>query len=205
MLTFAIFSLPFATPPMPDASKWGQILCSKALLLVLLQGICARRGSNSGHKHGRLVCCRCTTGAMTQAKKQGSGCWRLPHCPFFFLSPKQHSVAAKHPTARGFEPLRAEPNGFLVPPWPLGHTVMLVPASHIHEKVYASRPHRAHCQSSPSKHICMTKCTCTSRESNPGHIGNDVFCHWEPSDLQSDALSTELSQLETVTPAKTAH
>ena len=43
--------------------------------------------------------------SMTQAKKQGSDCWRLPS---FFLSPKQHSVAAK------FEPLRAEPNGFLV-------------------------------------------------------------------------------------------
>ena len=69
------------TPPMPGASKWGQILFSNALLLVLLQGICARRESNPGHKHGRLVCCRYTTGAMTQAKKQGSGCWRLPDCP----------------------------------------------------------------------------------------------------------------------------
>ena len=64
-------------------------------------------------------------------------------------------------------------------PWPLGRTVMLVPASHIHQKVYASRPHRAHCQSSQSKHICMTMCICISRESNPDHIdGNDVFCHW---------------------------
>ena len=59
-------------------------------------------------------------------------------------------------------------------PWPLGHTVMLVTASHIQHKVCTSRPHghlsqhlRAHCQNSPScatsKHICMTKCLCTSR------------------------------------------
>ena len=26
-------------------------------------------------------------------------------------------------------------------PWPLGHTVMLVPLSHIQHKVYTSRPH----------------------------------------------------------------
>ena len=79
------------TPPMPDASKWGQILFSKALLLVLLQGM-ARRESNPGHKHGRLVCCRYTTGAMTQAKKQGSGCWRLPHCPPSFPLPNNTAL-----------------------------------------------------------------------------------------------------------------
>ena len=82
------------TPPMPDASKWGQIFFSKALLLVLLQGICARRESNPGHKHGRLVCCRYTTGAMTQAKKQGSGCWRLPHCPPSFPLPSNTALQA---------------------------------------------------------------------------------------------------------------
>ena len=108
------FFLTLPSLPMPGASKWRQILFSNAVLLVLLQGICVRRERNPGHKHGRLVCCEYTTGAWTQAKKQGSDCWRLPHCPPFFLSPKQHSVAAKHPTARGFEPLRAEPNGFLV-------------------------------------------------------------------------------------------
>ena len=123
------------TPPMPDASTWGQILCSKALLLVLLQGICFRRGSNSGHKHGRLVCCRCA-----QAKKQGSGCWRLPHCPFFFLSPKQHSLAAKHPTVRGFRAPAGRAQ-WISGPSPGPRTpVMLVPASHIHQKVYGIRP-----------------------------------------------------------------
>ena len=80
------------TPPMPDASKWGQILFSKALLLVLLQGICARRESSPGHKPGRLVCCRYTTGAMTQAKKQGSGCWRLPHCSPSFPLPSNTAL-----------------------------------------------------------------------------------------------------------------
>ena len=167
------------TPRMPGAFKWGQILFSKTLLLVLLQGMCARRESSPGHKHGRLACCRYTTGAVTQAKKQGSGCSRLPHCPFFFLSLKQHSVAAKQPTARGFEPLRAEPNGFLI--HLLGHSGTLSDSAqglHIPPRGRLSQHLRAHCQSGASKHICMTKCICISRESNPDHIdGNDVFCH----------------------------
>ena len=31
---------------------------------TLLQKICASRELNPGHKHGRLVCYRCTTGAL---------------------------------------------------------------------------------------------------------------------------------------------
>ena len=51
MLTFAIPSLPFAS-----LFPRGKFFVQKALLLALLQGICARREWNPGHKHGRLVC-----------------------------------------------------------------------------------------------------------------------------------------------------
>ena len=37
---------------------------SEKICTTLLQKICASRESNPGHKHGRLVCYRYTTGAL---------------------------------------------------------------------------------------------------------------------------------------------
>ena len=165
------------TPPMPGASKWGQILFSKALVLVLLQGICARRESNPGHKHGRLVCCRYTTGAMRQAKKQGSGCWRLSHCPFFPFLSQATQRCSQTSDSEGIRTPAGRAQWISGPsPWPLGHTVMLVPASHIQHKVYTSRPHSQH-HVSKQTHM-HDKVHLHQPESSPGHIdGNDAFCH----------------------------
>ena len=82
------FCLTLPTPPMPDASKWGQILFSSAP-----SRIAARHkrppGVKPGHKHGRLVCCRYTTGAMTlRAEPNGF----LVH---FCLSAPQSAVHTK--------------------------------------------------------------------------------------------------------------
>ena len=49
-----------------------QVLCPAALercagIRPLLKLQCACRESNLGHKHGRLVCCRYTTGALVHA------------------------------------------------------------------------------------------------------------------------------------------
>ena len=133
------------TPPMPGASKWGQILFSKALVLVLLQGICARRESNPGHKHGRLVCCRFSDRPHDTSQETRQWLLRIAPLPFFLSPLKQHSAAAKRPTARGFEPLRAELNGFLV--HLLGHSdtlscLFLPPTVHLHQPGIEPGSHR---------------------------------------------------------------
>ena len=177
------------TPPMPGASKWGQILCSKALLLVLLQGICARRESNPGHKHGS---CMLPLHHRRHDTSQETRQWLLAIAPppFLLCLSQTTQRCSQTSDSEGIQTPAGRAQWISGPsPWPLGHTVMLVPVYHIQHKVYTPRPHghlsqhlRAHCQSSPScaasKHICMTKCICISRESNPGHIdGDDVFCH----------------------------
>ena len=40
---------------------------SSVFLFRFLCKFCVCRESNPGHKHGRLVCCRCTTGALVHA------------------------------------------------------------------------------------------------------------------------------------------
>ena len=70
---------------------------------------------------------------------------RIAPLPLFLLPLKQHSAAAKRPTARGFEPLRAELNGFLV--HLLGHSdtlscLFLPPTVHLHQPGIEPGSHR---------------------------------------------------------------
>ena len=137
------FCLTLPTPPMPRASKWEQILFSNALLLVLLQGIRECWESSPGHKHGRLVCCRYTTGAMTQAKEKTRH-WLLAIAPLPSLLSFSQTTQRCSQTSdiEGIRTPAGRAQWISGPsPSPLGHTVMLVPASHIQHKVYTSRPH----------------------------------------------------------------
>ena len=84
--------------------------------------------------------------SMTQAKKQGSDCWRLPS----LLSLSQTTQRCSQRTPAGRAQWISGPS-----PWPLGHAVMLVPASHIQHKVYTSRPH-GHL----SQHLRATRPNC---------------------------------------------
>ena len=70
---------------------------------------------------------------------------RIAPLPLFFLPLKQHSAAAKRPTTRGLEPLRAELNGFLV--HLLGHSdtlscLFLPPTVHLHQPEIEPWSHR---------------------------------------------------------------
>ena len=68
------------TPPMPGVSGWGNSFFGSTP---------SRHMRPPGVKPGAQAWEACMLPLhyrMTQAKKQGSGCWRLPRCPAFFLS-----------------------------------------------------------------------------------------------------------------------
>ena len=141
-----LFRPTLPTPPMPGASKWGQILFSNALVLVLLQGVCARRESNP--RAQAWEACMLPLFYRPHDTSQETRQWllRIAPLPFYlFLPLKQHSAAAKCLTARGFEPLRAELNGFLV--HVLGHLdtlscLFLPPIVHLHQPGIEPGSHR---------------------------------------------------------------